>query len=68
MTEVNNACIMKHIQMDGYVNMWYMASAHGLSYGTVQHIMVDVLQYYNVCARCVPHVLTDDNEAAEMMA
>jgi hypothetical protein len=29
---------------------------------------VDVLQYYNVCARCVPHVLTDDNEAAEMMA
>jgi len=44
-----------------------MAFDLGLSYGTLQHTVENVLQYCTICSRWVAHVLTDDNKAGRMM-
>ena len=65
--EVNTARTEGLIQTDRVVTLRHMTSDRGLLYSTTQHIFVDVLQYYNVCARCVPHALTDKKKVARMI-
>jgi hypothetical protein len=51
--------------MDKPVTLWCMPCDLGL-FGTVQHIVVGVLQYCMICARLVPCVLIDDKAARIM--
>jgi hypothetical protein len=58
--EVNTIHVKELFQMDKCVILQRMVSHIGFSYGTVWHVMVDVLW--------MPYVLTDDNKVARMMA
>lgn len=56
------------IQTDIFVSLWHMAFDLCLPYSTVQHIMVDLLQYHKVCAKWLPCALTDNKKVARLIA
>ena len=60
MMEVNNIHVKELFQMDRCVILQHMVSHVGFSYGTVWHIVVDVLG--------MPCVLTVDNKVTRLMA
>ena len=58
--EVNTIHVKELLQMDKCVILQHMVSHVGFCYGTVWHVMVDVLG--------MPDMLTDDNKVTRMMA
>ena len=66
-TEINTARVEEMIQNDRRVTLRAIASELGLSYGTVQRIVSDVLRYSKVCARWVPRALSEEQKATRMM-
>ena len=57
--EVNTVYVKKLFQMDRCVILQHMVSHFSFSYGTVCHVVVDMLR--------MPCVLTDDNIVTRMM-
>jgi hypothetical protein len=49
LSETNEHCIRRGTHFEGVMcnSLRHMASDFGLSYGTLQHMVVDVLQYQN---------------------
>lgn len=62
-TEINIVRVEEIIQNDRRVTVHTIASELGLSYGTLQHIISDMLQYSKVCSRWVPRVLSKEQKA-----
>ncbi|GIY82216.1 histone-lysine N-methyltransferase SETMAR [Caerostris darwini] len=58
MTEINTARVEEMIQIDLRATLREISSELRLSFGSVQHIVSDVLRYSKVCARWVPRALS----------
>lgn len=66
-TELNTVRVDEMIQNDRRVTVRAITAELGLSYGTVQRIVTDVLRYSKVCARWVPRALSEEQKATRMM-
>ncbi|GIY52925.1 hypothetical protein CEXT_430041 [Caerostris extrusa] len=51
------------IQNDRRVTLREISLELGLRFGSLQHIISDVLRHFKVCARWVPHALSDEHRA-----
>jgi hypothetical protein len=72
MTKLNNRskhCTHQenHSDRNRRVTLWCTASDLGLTNGTVQHTVENVLQYCKISSGWLAHVLTNDNKPERMM-
>ena len=62
-TKVNIAAVKRLVDEDSRYTLKYMASATGVSLGKVHEILTKHLMLRKICARWVPHLLTDAQKA-----
>ena len=62
----NVRSVQDMIQKDRRLNIRYVADSLKMSYGTIRHIITEVLGYHKVCARWVPRMLTHENEQVRL--
>ncbi|GFR94660.1 translational activator GCN1-like, partial [Elysia marginata] len=56
------ASIKKDIDEDPHISVRELSNTNGLSYGTVHTIITEHLRMKKVCARWIPHLLTEDQK------
>src|ERR1043166_8304979 len=58
-TDLNTARVEELIQDNRRITIRHMTEELGMSFGSVRHILHDILQYRKVCSRWVPRKLSD---------
>ena len=61
-TKANIAAVKIVVEQDARLSVKDIASCTGISEGSVQTILKKRLDLRKVCARCVPHLLTEEQK------
>lgn len=65
-TEATVTAIQMRVEADRRVRIIDIAEEHDISFGTVQKIITEDLKMRKLCAKWIPHILTDEQKGLRM--